>query len=296
MTIRKAVIPAAGFGTRMLPATRSVRKELFPIVDVDGLVKPAIQIIVEEAVASGIEDIAIVVAPGGDAVFRAYFSDPPQTLRKALEGKPAVEDALDHVASLGRRIVYITQPVQDGYGDAVRCARDWAGDDPVLVMLGDHVYLSGESRRCARQLIEAFEQVQSPASGVIRKPPAELNRFGAISGERHASDERLYHVHDIVEKPDVGYARQHLRIDGLPEDTYLCFFGLHAMTPDIFDILERMKTENRRERGEIQLTTGQAILARQRSYYALEIAGDHYDIGVPDGYARTVQAFAESRA
>ena len=96
----------------------------------------------------------------------------------------------------------------------------------------------------------------------------------------------------IVEKPDIPYARTHLRIDGLPEDTYLCWFGLHAMTPDIFDCLTELKTRGLKDDGEIQFTRAQAMLATQRPYCALEIYGDHYDIGVPDGYVRTVQAFA----
>ncbi|MBM3263181.1 MAG: NTP transferase domain-containing protein [candidate division Zixibacteria bacterium] len=291
MTVRKAVISAAGFGTRMLPATRAVRKEFFPIVDADGTVKPVIQMIVEEAVGSGIEEIAIVTAPGGDAAFRDYFSAPSVSLRTAIAGNPALETALAAPASLSKRITCITQPSPDGYGDAVRCAGKWANGEPVLVMLGDHLYVSQEPRRCARQLLDAFERLASPLSGVIRKGPDELHRFGTVYGERDKTDARIYRVHRMTEKPDIAHARRYLRMDTLPPDTFLCFFGLHVVTPDLFDVLEHIKKKHQKKTGEMQFTTAQAVLAQQRPYFACEIAGDPYDTGAPDGYARTVEAF-----
>ena len=186
------------------------------------------------------------------------------------------------------------QHTQDGYGDAVNCASEWVGDNPVLVMLGDHVYISGEKHRCARQLIDVFEQRQAPVSGVIRKEERDLSLFGTITGQR--IDNTLpvtYEVSRIVEKPDIAYAHEHLRMDGLPSSTYLCFFGMHVMTPDIFDCLEILKTHHLHDRDEIQLTQAQEMLMMQRTYYACEINGEHYDIGVPEGFAGTIRAFAE---
>lgn len=276
----------------MFPATKAVRKELFPIVDQDGLVKPAIQLIIEEALASGIEEVCLVVAPGGDRVFREYFSGLSNLLRSALRGKPALEAAAEQVAQLGNRLTYVTQTTQDGYGDAVLCAQNWADGAPVLVMLGDHVYLSNETRRCARQVMEAFTNQQAPLSGVIRKPAMDLHLFGTVSGVLAPGENHLYAVDRIVEKPDKWYARKHLCINGLPEETYLCWFGLHAMTPDIFDCLGALKDRGLSDGGELQFTDAQAMLAAQRPYYALEVSGEHYDIGVPEGYVKTVEAFA----
>lgn len=276
----------------MFPATKAIRKELLPIVDRDGLVKPAVQLILEEAVASGIEEICLVTAPGGDRVFRDYFSGLSGDLQAALRGKPALEEAAEHLSQLGERLTYVTQTVQAGYGDAVLSAEEWTNGEAVLVMLGDHVYISGETRRCARQLLDAFDRTAAPVSGVIRKQAEDLRLFGTISGTLAGDDNRLYNVNHIVEKPEVAYARDHLRIDGLPDDNYLCWFGLHAMTPDIFDCLKALKDRGLKKGEELQFTDAQALLASQRSYYALEICGDHYDIGVPDGYVRTVGAFA----
>lgn len=291
MKLRKAVIPAAGYGTRMLPASRAIRKEFFPIVDTDGVVKPAIQLIVEEAVASGIEEICLVVAPGGEEAFRSYFSHTPGALRMALRNNPAQIDVLDQLAELGQRLTFVTQTVQEGYGDAIRLAGAWANGEPILTLLGDHVYLSRETRPCARQLIDAFERLDGPVSGVIRKPPSALKFFGTIQGEQTGDDSRVYRVRNIVEKPETNYARTHLQLTELPVDTFLCFFGLHAMTPDIFDTLEETKARGLREGGELQFTGAQALLASRRRYYALEIDGEPHDIGIPDGYARTVAAF-----
>lgn len=295
MKLRKAIVPAAGYGTRMLPASRAIRKEFFPIVDTDGLVKPAIQLIVEEAVASGIAEICLVVAPGGEEAFRSYFSPAPEALRLALRNKPAQIDGLDRLAELGQRLTFVTQTVQEGYGDAIRLAGPWANGEPVLTLLGDHVYLSQASRRCARQLIDAFERLDGPVSGVIRKPPSDLKLFGTLQGEQTGDDSRLYRVREIVEKPETDYARTHLQLAELPVDTFLCFFGLHALNPDIFDTLDEMKARGLKEGGELQLTGAQALLASRRPYYALEIEGEPYDIGVPEGYARTVAAFGTMR-
>ena len=295
-TVRKAVIPAAGYGTRLFPATKSVRKELFPVVDRDGLAKPIIQLIVEEAIDAGIEEVCIVVAPGGDEVFRSYFSAPDETLQQALAGKVTASAAGACLQDLGGRISYVVQHTQDGYGDAVYCASEWVGDDPVLVMLGDHVYISGEEHRCARQLIDVFEQRHAPVSGVIQKEEQNLRLFGTIAGQR--IDNTLpvtYEVSRIVEKPDIAYAREYLRVEDLPSSAYLCFFGMHVMTPDIFDCLAMLKTRNLRDREEIQLTHAQEMLMTQRPYYACEINGEHYDIGVPEGFVRTIRAFAEPR-
>jgi UTP--glucose-1-phosphate uridylyltransferase len=167
------------------------------------------------------------------------------------------------------------------------------GDAPVLVMLGDHVYISGEEHRCARQLMDVFEQRHAPVSGVIRKEERDLRLFGTVAGQRIDNTSPVtYEVNRIVEKPDIAYAREHLRVNGLSSSTYLCFFGMHVMTPDIFDCLAMLKTRNLRDHDEIQLTRAQAMLMAQRAYYACEINGEHYDIGVPEGFARTIRAFA----
>ena len=159
-------------------------------------------------------------------------------------------------------------------------------------MLGDHLYLSGEDRCCARQLLDAYAELQAPVSGVIRKSVDEIGRFGTVSGRPVPRWNGLYELDTAVEKPEPDLARERLRVEGMPADTYLCWFGLHAMTPDIFDCLARMEGGGATEGGELQLTGAQAMLTTQRAYFALEINGDHYDTGSPEGYVEAVAAFA----
>ena len=159
-------------------------------------------------------------------------------------------------------------------------------------MLGDHLYLSGEDRCCARQLLDAYAELQAPVSGVIRKSVDDIHRFGTVSGRPVPRWNGLYELDTVVEKPEPDLARERLRVEGMPADTYLCWFGLHAMTPGIFDCLVRMDKDGATEGGELQLTGAQAMLSTQRAYFALEINGDHFDTGSPEGYVEAVAAFA----
>lgn len=290
--IRKAVIPLAGHGLRMLPATRAVRKALFPIVDVRGRVCPVLQLIAEEAINAGIEEIGLVIAPEDEATIRAYFSRLPGPLKSAIGNRADLLAAAEFPGELSERLTFITQDRPRGFGDAVLRAKTWIGGGPVLVMLGDHLYLSGEDRCCARQLLDAFAELRAPVSGVIRKSVDDISRFGTVSGRPMPRWNGLYELDTVVEKPGPDLARERLRIVGMPADTYLCWFGLHAMTPGILDCLERMEKDGATEGGELQLTGAQAMLSTQRTYFALEINGDHFDTGSPEGYVEAVAAFA----
>ena len=305
--IRKAVIPLAGHGMRMLPATRAVRKALFPIVDAWGRVCPVLQLIIEEAVDAGIEEIGLVIAPEDEVLIRAYFSRLPGPLKSAIGNRADLLAAAGFPGELSEKLTFITQDRPLGFGDAVLRAETWAGGDPVLVMLGDHLYISGEDRCCARQLLDAFAERQAPVSGVIRKSVNDISHFGTVSGRPVPRRDGLYELDTVLEKPGPDLARERLRVEGMPADTYLCWFGLHAMTPDIFDCLARTERDGAAEGGaaeggaaeggaaiggELQLTGAQAMLASQRAYFALEVNGDHFDTGSPHGYVEAVAAFA----
>jgi len=294
MRIRKAVIPAAGYGTRLLPATKAVKKELFPLVDRDGCIKPIIQMIVEEAVESGIEEICVVVSPGGDEPLRNYFSTPlPSELDRRIAQSPEEYDRYRHILDLGKRIHYVFQHKQEGYGHAVYCARDWVGDEPFLLLLGDHIYVADTEKRCARQLIEAFETRQVSTSAVAQTHESMLKYFGVVAATPDPEVSGLYAVTEIIEKPSVEYARNHLRIDGLADGQYLAWFGTHAFTAEVFDCIEYHIRNNIRERGEIQLTNTQELLRKRHGqYYAIEIEGRRYDIGIAAEYARTMGVLA----
>lgn len=294
MDVRKAIIPAAGYGTRLYPQSKVLKKELFPIVDLNGLVKPVIQVIIEEALDAGVLEVGIVVRPGDAELFRAYFNEPATPeLSKRLSGRPWAHDASARLAELAGHITYIEQESQLGFGHAVYCAGDWVGNEPFLLLLGDHVYISGEELCCAKQLINAFYECGGNTFAVMRTLEDMLHLFGTVGGHLIDKARRLYAVDEVKEKPTVEYAERHLQSHGVPVGEYLCFFGQYALMPNIFDYLKHLVVNNIRERGEIQLTS--ALSMAQKDYpdhtYACEIHGQRYDIGVPISYGNTVSAF-----
>lgn len=294
MTVRKAVITAAGRGTRQYPASTTVQKEMFPLVDVDGLTKPTLQIIAEEALDAGVEEICIVIPPGDEATYRQHFRGLSQDLLPAFQGKEWAMRESEQLARLERVVSYVTQPAPEGYGHAVFCTREWVGEEPFLLLLGDHVYISTDSRgrRCARQVVEVFDQLGQTVSSVKRTPERLLRLFGTVRGEPVPDVPRLYRVAAMAEKPSPQLAERELRTPGLRSGEYLCFFGMHVFTPALFDCLAYNIQHDVREQGELQLTAAQALLAEREPYLAFEASGERYDMGVPFGLAETQLALA----
>ena len=294
MKVRKAVITAAGRGTRQYPASTTVQKEMFPLVDVDGLTKPTIQIIAEEALDAGIEELCIVTAPGDEEMYRRHFQGLSEDLLPAFRGKDWALRESEQLARIERALAFATQESPEGYGHAVYCAKDWVGDEPFLLLLGDHVYVSsdGEGRRCARQVVDVFERGGRTVSSVKRTPERLLHLFGTVRGEPLEGQEDTYRVTAMAEKPSPERAERELRTPGLRGGEYLCFFGMHVFTPALFDCLGYNISHDVREKGEFQLTSAQAMLAEREPYLAFETRGERYDMGVPFGLAETQLALA----
>jgi len=290
--IKKAVIPAAANGTRQYPATNAVQKELFPLVDRDGIAKPTIQIIAEEALNAGIEEIAIIVQPGMEEQFKRHFQGLSANDMKSFENKKWGLKQSALLEKLKNSITYLPQTVQDGYGHAVYCAKDWVGSEPFLLMLGDHIYISENDVSCAAQIINGFNIFKKSIFAVKRTPAELIYLFGTVIGPLLQENPPAYELTEIVEKPSVSYAREKLSVPDLPTDTFLCFFGLHLLTPTIFQVLEEHIKNNIRENGEIQLTTAQAELSKREGAVGLEIAGQRLDMGTPLGYVETQLALA----
>lgn len=293
--ITKAVIPVAGFGTRLYPATKIFKKEFFPIVDrEDGYAKPAVQLIIEEAVRSGIEELCLIIQDGDEEIFRSYFDEPPtpEKLRLKLESRDWAAKLSKRISELGKRISYAVQKEQEGYGHAVYCAKDWADGEPFLLMLGDHIYKSYTDKRCARQILDMFEKFGGSVIAVQKTPEELLSHFGTVAGKRHEDNSRLYRVSEIREKPSINYARKHLRIDGLEKGQYFCMFGQYALTSGLFDCLKYQVDNDIRERDEIQLTTALQLLHQdEKDFYAYETNGKGYDIGNPKAYVQTISEY-----
>ena len=252
MKIRKAVITAAGPRQRSLP--------LQTLVDRDGAEKSVLSILVEEALRAGVEELAIVVSPGDEV--------------------PYASVAGDHA----RRIRFVPQPEPLGYGHAVRCAREFVGEDPFLHLVGDHLYISRTEKGCAQQLVEVAEAQACAVSAVQATRENLLPRFGAVGGQRVAGSQDLYRIETVIEKPTPTEAEQRLVVPGLRAGHYLCFFGMHVLTPAVMDFLAPGGS----------LSSALAELARREQYLALERANRRYDIGVRYGLLNAQLALALS--
>ena len=270
-TIRKAVIPAAGLGTRFLPAVKAIPKELLPIVD-----KPTIQYIVEEAVDSGIEQVILITAHGKGAI-EDHF-DISFELEEILK-RQKKEDLLRVVQEVSKmaRMIAIRQKEPKGLGHAVLCAREAVGDESFAVMLGDDIVDSDPP--CLAQMVEVFRKMHGGVIALQRVPETETHLYGVISGEK--VDERTYRITGLVEKPAPEQAPSNLAV-----------IGRYLLPPEIFPILEHTLPG---KGGEIQLTDGLQALANSMPLYGYEFTGDRYDAGDKVGYLEANIAFALKR-
>lgn len=291
--VRKAVITAAGRGTRMFPATTTIQKEMLPVMDCDGICKPSIQIIIEEALNSGIEEVCLVVNPHNRTQIEQHFAPLPASEMRLFKGKDWALLQVARIQHIASRLTIAVQETPDGYGHAVWCARDFVGDEPFLLMLGDHIYTTGAPRRCARQTLDIYEQYGASVSAVQQTPAELLHLFGTVCGKRVSERPPVYDVEAIFEKPTPEYAEEKLQQAGLLHGMYLCFFGMHILSPAVFDCLQYAIDNDLREKNEFQFTSAQERLrASGERYMAFEAVGERHDIGIPFGYAQTQAALA----
>ncbi|MES1022935.1 UTP--glucose-1-phosphate uridylyltransferase [Gloeocapsa sp. BRSZ] len=286
--VRKAIIPAAGFGTRLFPATKAVKKELFPIIDKDGRAKPVIQVIVEEAINAGIEEVGIVVQTSDRLLFEDFFKSPPkpELLQKL---SPQNQEYSEYLQNLGNKIAILTQDTQEGYGHAVFCAKEWVNNEPFLLMLGDHIYASDTEKSCTAQVLEIYNQVNQNTIGLTTMPAEIIHKAGCVTGTWQQNS--LLNLTRVYEKPSVEYARQHLRVEGMLEDQFLCIFGLYALSPKLFNFLEENIKNDRRDRGEFQLTSALESLRQAEGMTGYIVKGRCFDTGMPDAYLQTMIDF-----
>jgi len=289
--VRKALIPAAGFGTRLFPASKATKKELFPVVDRDGIAKPAILLIVEEALEAGIEEVVIVVQEADLDDFRSFF-DTQISIENFNKLPRHFQEYARRILDMGRRVKFVTQTAQEGFGHAVYCARETIGEEPFLLMLGDHIYRANGEASCARQLMEAYQRSGTSIVGLRRTSEAQIASFGTATG-MWVEPEVLLNVTEFAEKPTLDYARGNLRVPGLPDDEYLTVFGQYVIKPQLFAYLEEHIRNNVRERGEFQLTSALDRLRQEDGFQGLTIRGQRFDIGLPDHYVETLQTFRQ---
>ena len=249
MKIQKAVITAAGPNQTRLPLQR--------FVDLDGVEKTALQIIVEEVIAAGVEEICIVVRRGDEESYQ------------------------DAAGDYARMLAFVEQPKPKGYGEALFRAADFVGGQPFLHLVSDHLYLRSESRRCAQQLVEVARAEECSVSAVQATRESMLSYYGTMGGLRVAGRTDLYEVETMREKPTPTEAEEHLIVPGLRAGYYLCLFGMHVLTPKVMEILEEHVSHA--EDAPVQVTPALANLAQRERYLALEVNGSRFNVGVKYG-------------
>ena len=271
--IRKAVIPAAGMGTRFLPATKAQPKEMLPIVD-----KPTIQYIVEEAISAGIESILIITGRGKRNIEDHFDKSYELESELQRQGKSSLLSMVEDISHLVD-VFYVRQKEAKGLGHAIGCARAFIGNEPFAVLLGDDIVVS--DKPAIGQLIEVYEKYGETVLGVQRVPPSDVDRYGIVAPDGAAGDGRLHKVQDLVEKPTVSEA---------PSD--IAILGRYIITPEVFDIIERQPPG---KNGEIQLTDALRTLGEIQGMLAYEFEGKRYDVGDKLGFLKATVEFALRR-
>ena len=284
--VRKAVIPAAGFGTRMYPATKALKKELFPIIDRDGKAKPIILAIVEEALSAGIEEVGIVVQESDRALFHDLLKSPPKNELWAKLSRENKEYS-EYLQEVGDRITILIQTEQEGFGHAVFCARDWVGEEPFLLLLGDHIYTSDSEVSCAAQMVDIYQRAATSVIGITVMDAEIIHKAGCVAGKWQTTKSVL-EISQIYEKPTLDYARQHLQVTGMEADQFLGVFGMYVLESAIFELLDSEIQQNQRLKGEFQLTTCLDKLRQTPGAIAYLVQGKYYDTGMPLFYRQTM--------
>jgi len=250
MEIKKAIITAAGQSQRTLP--------LQSLVDRDGATKTALAILIQEILQAGLAEICVVVVPGDQGAFATAAGSHASRLRFVEQSRPL------------------------GYAHAVYCGRDFADHEAFLLLVGDHLYVSGNQKRCAQQLVEIATAENCAVSAVQATHESKLPYYGAVGGRLVPGKLRLYQVQEVLEKPTPTEAEQKLIVPGLRAGHYLCFFGMHVLTPSVMEILAE-EVARADHKGGVHLTTALAKLAARERYLASELQGRRYDIGVKYG-------------
>ncbi len=259
MEIKKAIVTAAGKNQRTLP--------LQTLVDRDGTAKTALHIIIEEVLQAGIDEIALVISPGDQKAYEA---------------------AAGHRAS---RLTFVEQTQPLGYGHAVYSARQFAGGSPFLLLVGDHLYVSRTQKRCAQQLVEVAREQKCAVSAVQATHESKLPFYGTVGGKLVTGAQSLYEIDDLLEKPTPTQAEQRIIVPGLRAGHYLCFFGMHVLTPAVMDLLGELVAQHQGS-GSVHLTAALSKLASHERYLAYEVDGRRYDIGLKYGLLTAQLALA----
>jgi len=304
-TVRRAIIPVAGFGTRLYPATRALKKDFFPIACPDGMVRPVILILLEELVKSGIEEICLVLGSEEERQLYADFFERPLGTDHLKKLNTESQEYENRILDIGKRLHYVYQREKRGFGHAVYQAAQFARGEPVLLMLGDTLYRSTSNKPCALQLIEQYERYNSLIVGLYPVSLADVSHFGVMAGVWEDKDENILSVSTLAEKPASSYAEEFLGVRNQKgEKEYCSVFGQYILTPEVFEQLadniaaadQATTASEAQPQGEIELTSALEQVRRKKGMIGVRLKGERFDMGNPAALVSTVAAFAHPSA
>jgi UTP-glucose-1-phosphate uridylyltransferase/mevalonate kinase len=296
-TVRKAIIPVAGFGTRLYPATRTVKKDFFPIPCPDGMVRPVILILLEELVRSGIEEICLVLGSEDERIQYTAFFERPLSEEHLGKLNAEAQEYENRILDIGKRLRYVYQREKRGFGHAVSQAADFAGNEPVLLLLGDTLYRSNSNKPCALQMIEEYERYNQLMVSIHPIPLAEVSHYGILSGVWENKDLTVLNVSTMQEKPKASYAEEFLGVRNKEgEKEYYSVFGQYILTPEVFEQLAadicKSDAEGNRTK-EIELTAALEAVRQKSGMIGIRLNGVMYDMGNPKALRRCILQFSE---
>ena len=296
-TVRKAIIPVAGFGTRLYPATRALKKDFFPIPCADGMVRPVILILLEELVKSGVEKICLVLGSEEERIQYTEFFERPLPKEHLQKLPPEAQEYENRILSIGKRLRYVYQHEKRGFGHAVYQAAEFAAGDPVLLLLGDTLYRSNSNKPCALQMIEEYERYNQLMVSIHTVPLAEVSHYGIMSGVWENKERTVLNVSVMQEKPKASYAEEFLGVrDGEGKKEFYSVFGQYILTAEVFDQLDadikKADAEGDMTR-EIELTAALEAVRQKSGMIGVRLDGTMYDMGNPKALRRCVRHFSD---
>jgi UTP-glucose-1-phosphate uridylyltransferase/mevalonate kinase len=297
--VRKAIIPVAGFGTRLYPATRSIKKDFFPIACPDGMVRPVILILLEELLQSGIEEICLVLGSEEERQMYADFFERPLSQEHLRKLNAESQEYENRILDIGKRLHYVYQKDKRGFGHAVYQAAEFAHGEPVLLMLGDTLYRTTSNKPCALQLIEAYERCNCLTLGLYPVDVKTVSHFGIMSGVWEDKQCTKLQVTSLNEKPKASYAEEFLGVRGINgEKEYCSVFGQYILTPEVFQQLEadiRKADAEGDMTHEIELTSALDAVRQRYGMMGIRLHGERFDMGNPAAFVDTVSKFSSVR-
>ncbi|MBQ8486126.1 MAG: hypothetical protein IJ533_04855 [Prevotella sp.] len=296
-TVRRAIIPVAGFGTRLYPATRALKKDFFPIPCPDGMVRPVILILLEELVQSGIEEVCLVLGSEEERRLYADFFERPLNEEHLRKLPKEYQEYENHILDIGKRLRYVYQREKRGFGHAVYQAAEFAKNEPVLLMLGDTLYRSLTNKPCALQLIEEYERYNRLIVGLYPVALSDVSHFGIMAGVWEDKDERILNVSTVYEKPTSNYAEEFLGVrNGMGNREYCSVFGQYILTPEVFEQLAddiKKADEEGDKRREIELTAALEAVRSRVGMIGVRLYSQRFDMGNPAALVGTVAQYSK---